>query len=187
VQVATTPVAAYNAGAFSIYDVLQEYPDVNVNADILLSTLNGYSNAEANKNSIFNAVTKNIFGKQITLYENYDIVDFTDGQISSSVGYRTILNTADDDRVKSYAEDTSFDWESIGGLQIKKICATTKSNKLNKVEFYSENIASYSKTTTQIWNGETVTKWYGDRVSATKSSFEITYGTTKKPIEIPAQ
>ncbi len=84
-----------------------------------------------------------------------------------------------------YNEDLSFDWAGIAGIDINTFALTAKKGIPHKFEYYSEQISSYQKTSTQIWNNETVTKWYGDRTGATKLIVDFVYPTRKKPLSIP--
>ncbi|MDR2090326.1 MAG: hypothetical protein LBP62_01530 [Clostridiales bacterium] len=72
-------------------------------------------------------------------------------------------------------EDFAVDWERADSLLIVTVSYTVKKNRLVKAEFLTETVSSYQKTTTQIWDGKTVTNRYGGRTYAEKIIIDIEY------------
>lgn len=125
---------------------------------------------------LFSVEQRKWFGKKILASQNYLVSNLA----GNTESFRSSALAS------GYKEDLSFDWSRVSTVSTNTVCLTTKKNKLISFEYYNEIIGAYQKTATQIWNGETVTSWYGDRVFAEKSVFEIEYPSSKIAVEIPS-
>lgn len=145
--------------------------------NLALDYLTAYADNTSFYNGVFIAETTKFFGKEVSMYQTYSVTGI--GQ-TEKVFYR------DSPLASGYDEDLKFDWANTQFVNINTFCSTQKREKVTLIEFYTETIASYNKTNTQIWNNETVTTWYGDRINASSSIIEITYGTHRSPITLNA-
>lgn len=167
--------AALAADFNSVLNAVLRYSNVGF-GDIALAALQAQSNYDTIKNATFQAESSRIFGKDVNVIRTYEVLDLN----GNLVGYR------DSQYASGYDEDLKFDWENIRAVDELIVSSYVKKEQTVMVEILFERINTYNVTSTQVWNNETVVKWYGAKYNAGNAVIEIEYPTKKNPIDVPA-
>jgi hypothetical protein len=130
----------------------------------ILNTLIEYTKTSGR--SVFSANRVNWFGSVISSHTNYSI------KTNSNDDYQAYR---DNENASGRGEDLIFDWENITSVRSVIISATSKKDKLEQLELYTDIFATNIKITDQIWNGERVTSYIGDLIESSSCIIDISY------------